>query len=76
MLETCTGPAATVPPASPPPAPPASPATAPPATTGAPGEPYYSNCAAARAAGAAPLHQGEPGYRSGLDGDHDGTACE
>jgi hypothetical protein len=76
MLETCTGPAATVPPASLPPAPPASPATAPPATTGAPGEPYYNNCAAARAAGAAPLHQGEPGYRSGLDGDHDGTACE
>ncbi len=37
---------------------------------------YFSNCAAARAAGAAPLHEGEPGYRSALDRDHDGVACE
>ncbi len=37
---------------------------------------YYPNCAAARAAGAAPLYQGDPGYRSGLDRDHDGVACE
>lgn len=37
---------------------------------------YYANCAAARAAGAAPLHRGEPGYRSGLDRDNDGIACE
>jgi Excalibur calcium-binding domain len=37
---------------------------------------YYANCAAARAAGAAPLHVGEPGYRSGLDRDDDGVACE
>jgi Excalibur calcium-binding domain len=37
---------------------------------------YYQNCAAARAAGAAPLHAGEPGYRTGLDRDGDGTACE
>ncbi|MGS2808168.1 excalibur calcium-binding domain-containing protein [Nocardia sp. MW-W600-9] len=37
---------------------------------------YYKNCAAARAAGVAPLHRGEPGYRSGLDGDGDGVACE
>jgi len=29
-----------------------------------------------RAAGKAPLHAGEPGYRSGLDGDSDGIACE
>lgn len=44
----------------------------------APGTPdvYYANCAAARAAGAAPLLVGEPGYRSGLDGDKDGVACE
>ncbi|WP_245760936.1 excalibur calcium-binding domain-containing protein [Saccharopolyspora shandongensis] len=40
------------------------------------GSAYYSNCAAARAAGAAPLHSGEPGYRSALDRDHDGVACE
>nr|MCH9728974.1 thermonuclease family protein [Actinomycetes bacterium] len=37
---------------------------------------YYPNCAAARAAGAAPLHAGQPGYRAGLDGDGDGVACE
>jgi hypothetical protein len=37
---------------------------------------YYKNCAAARAAGAAPIQKGEPGYRSALDGDDDGTACD
>jgi hypothetical protein len=35
-----------------------------------------ANCAAARAAGAAPLHRGDPGYRPGLDRDGDGIACE
>lgn len=40
------------------------------------GEVYYANCAAAKAAGAAPLQQGDPGYRSGLDRDDDGVACE
>ncbi|MEB3032549.1 excalibur calcium-binding domain-containing protein [[Mycobacterium] nativiensis] len=39
-------------------------------------EPYYKNCKEARAAGAAPIHEGEPGYRSGLDRDGDGIACE
>jgi len=37
---------------------------------------YYANCAAAEAAGAAPLYRGDPGYRSGLDRDGDGVACE
>lgn len=37
---------------------------------------YYPNCAAARAAGAAPIYSGEPGYRPNLDGDSDGIACE
>ncbi len=37
---------------------------------------YYPNCAAARAAGVAPLHRGDPGYRPGLDRDGDGIACE
>jgi endonuclease YncB( thermonuclease family) len=37
---------------------------------------YYANCAAARAAGVAPLHIGEPGYRKALDRDGDGVACE
>ena len=37
---------------------------------------YYPNCAAARSAGAAPIKQGEPGYRASLDADSDGIACE
>jgi hypothetical protein len=37
---------------------------------------YYPNCKTAKAAGAAPLHRGEPGYRDDLDGDGDGVACE
>lgn len=37
---------------------------------------YFRNCAAARAAGAAPLYRGQPGYRPQMDGDHDGIACE
>ena len=40
------------------------------------GSAYYPNCKAARAAGAAPLYRGQPGYRPGLDGDGDGVACE
>lgn len=37
---------------------------------------YYQNCAAARAAGAAPIRQGEDGYARRLDRDGDGVACE
>ena len=37
---------------------------------------HYPNCAAARAAGAAPLYRGEPGYRAQMDADGDGVACE
>lgn len=37
---------------------------------------YYKGCAEARAAGATPLKKGNPGYRSNLDGDGDGIACE
>jgi len=37
---------------------------------------YYPNCKAARAAGAAPLYRGDPGYREELDRDRDGIACE
>lgn len=46
------------------------------APAGNSGSAYYQNCTAARAAGAAPLHIGQPGYRSALDRDHDGVACE
>lgn len=37
---------------------------------------YYPNCAAARAAGAAPIRRGDPGYSGRLDRDGDGVACE
>lgn len=51
----------------------ASPSSPPPsASQGA----YYANCSDARAAGVAPLYAGQPGYRSALDRDKDGIACE
>ena len=37
---------------------------------------YYSTCSAARAAGASSIRAGEAGYRSELDRDGDGIACE
>jgi hypothetical protein len=65
-----------VPPA-PVPAPAPAPAPAPvPAPAPDPAGAYYANCSAAKAAGAAPLYAGEPGYRAALDRDHDGVACE
>lgn len=36
----------------------------------------FRNCREARAAGAAPLYRGQPGYGSHLDRDGDGVACE
>ena len=36
----------------------------------------YPDCKAARAAGAAPIYRGQPGYRPEMDGDGDGIACE
>jgi len=36
----------------------------------------YPNCDAVRAADKAPLLRGQPGYRSALDRDGDGRACE
>jgi hypothetical protein len=80
MLDTCTTspepsslpastvpalPTATTPPPAPAPTEPADPSTV-----------YYANCAAVRAAGKAPLHRGDPGYRPALDRDSDGIACE
>ena len=37
---------------------------------------YYANCSAARAAGAAPVRRGDPGYGGHLDRDGDGVGCE
>lgn len=53
--------------------------TAPPAPASDAGSPlpvYFSGCNEARAAGAAPIYRGQPGYRSEMDGDSDGIACE
>ncbi|MGV0837124.1 GmrSD restriction endonuclease domain-containing protein [Mycolicibacterium thermoresistibile] len=63
-----------------PPPPPAAVAPAsippPPPAAGEGSTVYYPNCRAAREAGAAPIFAGQPGYRTGLDGDGDGIACE
>ncbi|WP_156801603.1 excalibur calcium-binding domain-containing protein [Corynebacterium mastitidis] len=40
------------------------------------GQLYYSNCGQAKADGALPLREGDPGYRPALDRDGDGLACE
>ncbi len=45
-------------------------------STGGGGSAYYKNCSAARAAGAAPVYAGEPGYGRHLDRDGDGIGCE
>ena len=39
-------------------------------------DPPYGNCAEARADGAAPIYEGDPGYSDQLDRDGDGVACE
>ncbi|MEV6348558.1 excalibur calcium-binding domain-containing protein [Actinoplanes sp. NPDC051851] len=39
-------------------------------------EVYYANCTEVRAAGAAPIRRGGPGYSRKLDRDGDGVACE
>lgn len=49
---------------------PAPPAPAPPASV------FYQNCDAVRAAGAAPIYAGQPGYSRKLDRDGDGVGCE
>lgn len=36
----------------------------------------FANCSAARAAGAAPVRHGDPGYGPRLDRDGDGVGCE
>lgn len=40
------------------------------------GSVYFGNCDAVRAAGAAPIRLGDPGYGNHLDRDGDGTGCE
>ncbi|MFE0649343.1 excalibur calcium-binding domain-containing protein [Streptomyces sp. NPDC059534] len=52
------------------------PETAEPTATADESNVYYANCTAVRAAGAAPIRIGDPGYDSHLDRDGDGVACE
>lgn len=47
-----------------------------PAPAPAPVEVSYANCDAVRAAGAAPLYAGQPGYSTKLDRDKDGIGCD
>ncbi|MFJ3973885.1 excalibur calcium-binding domain-containing protein [Streptomyces sp. NPDC090021] len=67
-------------PVAPAPAPTTAPTTAPAPDDGTGGSGggnvSYKNCAAVRAAGAAPIRRGEPGYGRHLDRDGDGVGCE
>ncbi|GAA4520416.1 DUF1524 domain-containing protein [Brachybacterium paraconglomeratum] len=65
---------APAPASAPAPAPAKDPAPAPATEDG--GSVHFQNCDAARAAGAAPVRTGDPGYRKGLDRDGDGVGCE
>jgi len=47
-----------------------------PAPAPSPSTKSYKNCTAVRAAGAAPIYRGQPGYASHLDRDDDGIGCE
>ena len=42
----------------------------------APADTGYADCDAVRAAGAAPIRRGEPGWTDAFDGDGDGVGCE
>jgi len=47
-----------------------------PAVPAVPAAAAYANCTAARAAGAAPVYRGSPGYGTHLDRDGDGIGCD
>ena len=78
VLSTCPGTA--LPGPGPAPTVASSPRSVPRPTTGSsatsPSSVYYENCTTVRAAGAAPLLAGQPGYSRKLDRDGDGAACE
>jgi endonuclease YncB( thermonuclease family) len=59
-----------------PPAPTTPGITTPATTTPPPAAVYYKNCTAVRAAGAAPIHAGDPGWQTKFDADGDGVGCE
>jgi endonuclease YncB( thermonuclease family) len=57
--------------------PPAAPSPTPaPEPTPAPASVHYQNCTEVRAAGAAPIYPGDPGFQSKFDRDNDGIGCE
>jgi endonuclease YncB( thermonuclease family) len=56
-----------------PPPPPPEPVAAP---APAPTNVFYANCDAVRAAGAAPIYPGDPGWQPKFDRDKDGVGCE
>jgi hypothetical protein len=69
-----TTPAPAPEPTPPPPEP--EPTPPPPESEPTPEAVSYANCDEVRAAGKAPLHEGDPGYSTKLDRDKDGVACE
>jgi hypothetical protein len=76
VVAPAPAPAVPAPPLAPIPAPVAQAPVALAPAPAAPAAAYYSNCAAAKAAGATPLYAGSAGYRPALDRDSDGVACE
>ena len=55
---------------------PAAAESAEPASRSVPAGRAFANCSEARAAGAAPVRRGDPGYGPHLDRDNDGVGCE
>ncbi len=73
--EPVAPPAPVAPAPAPAPVAPAPVAPAPVAPAPAPA-PYYANCDAVRAAGAAPIYAGTPGFQPKFDRDNDGVGCD
>jgi hypothetical protein len=76
-------PSASPAPAAPPTVPPSAAAVAPmpavaipPPAVSPPADVSYANCDAVRAAGAAPIRPGDPGFEPKFDRDNDGVGCE
>ncbi|GAA1400294.1 GmrSD restriction endonuclease domain-containing protein [Oerskovia paurometabola] len=78
VVEAVVEPAPVVPVPAPAPVVPApAPAPAPaPVPEPAPADVFYQNCDAVRAAGAAPIYPGDPGFQGKFDRDKDGVGCE
>jgi Protein of unknown function (DUF1524)/Excalibur calcium-binding domain len=76
-MPSTAAPMSTAPPTAAPAAPPAAPpASSEPSAPAQDSGVVYANCDAVRAAGAAPIHAGQPGYSRKLDRDGDDIGCE